>query len=308
MKRIVLTLTDAEISSRIDLFVAERVGITRSASQKLLENGDVTVNNESVAKNYKLRLSDTVTVVLPDPEQLDTAAEEIGLDIVYEDASLVIVSKPKGMVVHPAAGNQSGTLVNALLHHCGDSLSGINGVIRPGIVHRIDKDTSGLLVVAKTDTAHVSLAEQIKSHTLERKYHTIVIGNIKDDSSVIDAPIARHRTDRKKMAIMPDGRNAVTHYKVLERYDTHQQKYTYLELKLETGRTHQIRVHMASTGHPVLGDAVYGKPYNMLDGQCLHAKTLGIIHPVSGEYMMFDSELPEYFQAVLDKLRRQSNE
>ena len=308
MKRIVLTLNDAEISSRIDLFVAERVGITRSASQKLLENGGVTVNDEPVAKNYKLRASDVVTVILPDPAQLDTEAEEIGLDIVYEDSSLVIVNKPKGMVVHPAAGNHSGTLVNALLHHCGDSLSGINGVIRPGIVHRIDKDTSGLLVIAKTDKAHVSLAEQIKSHTLERKYHTIVIGNIKDDSGVIDAPIARHRTDRKKMAIMPDGRNAVTHYKVLERYDTNQQKYTYLELKLETGRTHQIRVHMASIGHPVLGDAVYGKPYHMVDGQCLHAKTLGIIHPVSGEYMMFDSELPEYFQAVSDKLRKLNNE
>jgi pseudouridine synthase, RluA family len=307
MKRIVLTLNEAEVSSRIDLFVAERVSITRSASQKLLENGGVTVNNEVVSKNYKLRLSDTVTVTLPEPEKLDTTAEDIELDIVYEDDSIVIVNKPKGMVVHPAAGNYTGTLVNALLHHCGDSLSGINGVIRPGIVHRIDKDTSGLLAVAKTDIAHVSLAEQIKSHTLERKYHTIVVGNIKTDIGVIDAPIARHRTDRKKMAIMPDGRNAVTHYKVLERFDS-KQRYTYLELKLETGRTHQIRVHMASTGHPVLGDAVYGKPFETLDGQCLHAKTLGIIHPVSGEYMVFDTELPPYFEAVLNKMRKINNE
>ena len=305
MKRIVLTLNETEVSSRIDLFVAERVGITRSASQKLLDNGGVTVNDKPVAKNYKLRASDVVTVVLPDPETMDTSAEEIALDIVYEDDSIIIVNKPKGMVVHPAAGNHTGTLVNALLHHCGDTLSGINGVIRPGIVHRIDKDTSGLLAVAKTDIAHVSLAEQIKSHTLERKYHTIVIGSIKDDSGVIDAPIARHHTDRKKMAITTGGRNAVTYYNVLERYDN---KFTYLELKLGTGRTHQIRVHMASTGHPVLGDAVYGKPYNMTEGQCLHAKTLGIIHPVSGEYMVFDSELPEYFQAILNKFRKKNNE
>jgi len=305
MKRIVLTLNETEVSSRIDLFVAERVGITRSASQKLLDNGGVTVGDKPVAKNYKLRASDVVTVVLPDPETMDTAAEEIALDIVYEDDSIIIVNKPKGMVVHPAAGNHTGTLVNALLHHCGDSLSGINGVIRPGIVHRIDKDTSGLLVVAKTDIAHISLAEQIKAHTLERKYHTVVIGNIKDDSGVIDAAIARHHTDRKKMAVTAGGRNAVTYYNVLERYDN---KSTYLELKLATGRTHQIRVHMASTGHPVLGDTVYGKPHHMVDGQCLHAKTLGIIHPVSGEYMVFDSELPPYFQAVLIKMRKINNE
>lgn len=302
MKKILLTPTITEVSERIDLFIAGRVEITRSASQKLLENGFVTINDVPVSKNYKLRDNDIVSVMLPDPEPLNTVAENIDVEIVYEDESIIIVNKPKGMVVHPAAGNQSGTLVNALLHHCGESLSGINGIIRPGIVHRIDKDTSGLLAVAKSNNAHVSLAEQIKSHTLERKYHAIVIGNIKDDTGTINAPISRHKTDRKKMAVVSGGREAITHYKVLERFDG---KFTYLELQLETGRTHQIRVHMMSTGHPILGDTVYGKPHNMVDGQCLHAKTLGVIHPVTGIYMRFDSELPDYFRLILDKLRKQ---
>lgn len=305
MKKISLTPNEAEIGIRIDVFVAERVDITRSASQKLLENGNVTVGDTPISKNYKLRSGDIINVILNKPEPLDTSAEEIPLDILYEDSSFVIVNKRKGMVVHPAAGNYTGTLVNALLYHCGDSLSGINGVIRPGIVHRIDKDTSGLLVVAKTDIAHVKLAEQIKNHTLERKYHTIVTGNIKSDDGVINAPISRHRTDRKKMAVISNGRNAVTHYKVLERFDN---KFTYLEVQLETGRTHQIRVHMAHNGHPVLGDTVYGKPHHMVDGQCLHAKTLGIKHPVTGEYMIFDSELPDYFKAILEKLRKVYND
>jgi len=228
--------------------------------------------------------------------------QDIELDIVYEDSDLLVVNKPKGMVVHPAAGNLDGTLVNALLFHCGESLSGINGVIRPGIVHRIDKDTSGLLVVAKNDSAHVSLAEQIKSHTFDRFYEAIICGRLKEREGKIDAPIGRHPKDRKKMAIVQDGRNAVTHYEVIAEYNG----FSHVKFKLETGRTHQIRVHMSSIGHPIVGDTVYGARDKFgLEGQCLHAKTISFVHPKTNEFMSFDSELPDYFTKTLDKLRRQ---
>lgn len=280
---------------RIDKFLAERVDLTRSALQKLIENGMVTISGKPINKNHIIKTGDIIYVNIPEPEFSSIEPEDISLNIIYEDSAIIVVNKQKGMVVHPAPGNYSGTLVNALLYHCGGSLSGINGVIRPGIVHRIDKDTSGLLIVAKTDAAHVNLALQIQAHTFERIYHAVVIGNLKNDSGTINAPIGRHKTDRKKMAVTTDGRSAVTHYKVIERFN----KFTYVELKLETGRTHQIRVHMASVGHPVLGDTVYGTASNMVSGQCLHAKTLGIKHPETDEYMVFDSELPEYFMKIL---------
>lgn len=303
-------IINEEAGNRLDKFLAERGELTRSASQKLIEKGFVTVNGESACKNYILKINDIVDIIFPELEPLKAESENIPIDIVYEDDSLIVVNKPKGMTVHPAAGNYSGTLVNALLYHCKSTLSGINGVIRPGIVHRIDKDTSGLLVVAKNDFAHIKLAEQIKNHSLDRKYHAVVTGNIKVSEGVVDKPIGRHPNDRKKMAVVSNGRNAVTNYKLIENFDN---KFSYIELKLETGRTHQIRVHMAALGHHVLGDTVYGtgvsnkfeaQNADILNGQCLHAKTLGIIHPLSGEYMVFDSELPEYFNIILDKLRR----
>lgn len=305
-----MKIEDAEIGKRLDVYVAEREEISRSASQKWIENGLVTVNGKEAVKNYRLRAGDEVECDIPEPVPLDAEPENIPLDIVYEDDSFLIVNKPKGMVVHPAPGNYTGTLVNALLWHCGGSLSGINGVIRPGIVHRIDKDTSGLLAVAKNDTAHESLAAQIASHEFERCYQAIVCGNPKEDSGRIDAPIFRHPVDRKKMAIVPGGREAATNYRVLERFDG----AAYAEFRLETGRTHQIRVHCEHIGHPVLGDPVYGglktklgQQYaSVLQGQCLHAKTISFRHPVSGELMRFDSGLPEYFEYVLNKLRNKS--
>ena len=290
---------------RLDAFLCEAAGVTRSFAQKLIEDGKVQVDGVSRAKNYRLTEAQTVSFEMPEPVALDTPAQDIPLDIVYEDADIIVVNKPKGMVVHPAAGNPDGTLVNALLYHCKGSLSGINGVMRPGIVHRIDKDTSGLLMVAKNDTAHLFLAGQIKDHSFERVYETIVIGNIKDDSGTVNAPIARHPVQRKKMAVVQGGREAVTHYEVVKRYNG----YTHLRVKLETGRTHQIRVHMSHIGHPVLGDTVYGGRGNkfekdnreLLCGQCLHARELGFIHP-GGEKMYFTSPLPEYFTAILKKL------
>lgn len=276
--------------------------MTRSAAQKLIANGDVVVNDEVVSKNYKVKSGDIVKVTIPDPVLLDVKPENIPLDIVYEDDDLLVVNKPKGMVVHPAPGNADGTLVNALMYHCSGSLSGINGVIRPGIVHRIDKDTSGLLIVAKNDAAHLGLAEQIKEHSFTRCYRAVVHGNIKDDEGTIDAPIGRNPKDRKKMAVTTaNSRNAVTHYKVLERFGS----FTYIECKLETGRTHQIRVHMAYKGHPVAGDPVYG-PKNTpteMNGQCLHAGLIGFIHPRTGEYLEFEAPLPDYFEKFLKKLR-----
>lgn len=289
---------------RIDKFLSSKLSdISRSYIHKLIEDGNITINQNSVNKKYKLSENDTINVKIPKPQELKVVAENIPLDIVYEDNDLLIVNKPKDMVVHPAPGNYSGTLVNALLYHCKNSLSGINGIIRPGIVHRIDKDTSGLLIVAKNDTSHKELAEQIKNHSFTREYEAVVYGNLKEDTGTINANIARHKTDRKKMAVVPFlGRNAVTHYTVLKRYGN----FTHIKLKLETGRTHQIRVHMSYIGHPVVGDEVYANPKNnpfkFLKGQCLHAKTIGFIHPTTKEYMEFTSPLPEYFQKILNKL------
>ena len=287
--------------TRADRYISDNIALTRSAVQSLMEKGFVLADGKPAAKNLKLRGGESLTVEIPEPEPMDAVPEDIPLDIVYEDADLLVVNKPKGMVVHPAHGNYTGTLVNALLHHCGNSLSGINGVIRPGIVHRIDKNTSGLLIVAKNDAAHLKLAEQIKVHSFTREYEAVVTGVMKEQSGTVDAPIGRHKTDRKKMCVTTENsRNAVTHYEVLKQHGG----YAHLRLRLETGRTHQIRVHMAYIGHPVMGDDVYGKPCKGLEGQCLHARKIGFIHPSTGQYMEFSSELPEYFQAVLRKLEK----
>ena len=289
-------------SDRIDKIIPTLyTGLSRSSAQQLIEEGMILVNGAVCNKKTVVKRGDEIEITLPEPTVLSVDAEDIPLDIVYEDEHLLVVNKPKGMVVHPAAGNYNGTLVNALMHHCGDSLSGINGVIRPGIVHRIDKDTSGLLVVAKTDTAHRGLAEQIKEHSFTRIYNTVVVGNIKDDSGTINAPIGRHPKDRKKQAVTDkNSKNAVTHYEVLERFNG----FTYLKVTLETGRTHQIRVHMAYRGNPVAGDVVYGNPKKTygLDGQCLNASTIGFIHPVTGKYLEFTTELPEYFKDFLRRI------
>ncbi|HQL98991.1 MAG TPA: RluA family pseudouridine synthase [Ruminococcus flavefaciens] len=299
---ITLNVSDSDKGVRIDKFISDNVEeLTRSAVQGLMEKGKILVSGKSVSKNYKLRDGDTVEVEIPEPEPMDALPEDIPLDIVYEDSDLLVVNKPKGMVVHPAHGNHSGTLVNALLHHCGDSLSGINGVIRPGIVHRIDKNTSGLLIVAKNDAAHLHLAEQIKVHSFTREYEAVASGYFKEIEGTIDAPIGRHKTDRKKMCVTTENsRNAVTHYSVIRQYGG----YAHVRLRLETGRTHQIRVHLAYIGHPVLGDDVYGKAYKGIEGQCLHARKIGFIHPATGEYMKFTSELPDYFVSILNKLEK----
>lgn len=298
--RIVLKAAPENNGVRIDKYISDNIAdVTRSAVQALISEGGVLVGGKSVAKNYKLRSGDVVEVVIPEPQPLDTLPEDIPLDIVYEDSDLLVVNKPKGMVVHPAHGNYTGTLVNALLFHCGDSLSGINGVIRPGIVHRIDKNTSGLLIVAKNDKSHVKLAEQIKEHSFTREYEAIAVGCFKEREGTIDAPIGRHHTDRKKMCVTSENsKNAVTHYSVIRQYGG----FAHVRLRLETGRTHQIRVHLSYIGHSVLGDDVYGKPYKGMDGQCLHARKIGFIHPSTGEYMEFTSELPDYFASVLNKL------
>ncbi len=300
--RLEWTAEAAAAGSRLDAFLAGQMEKTRSSVQKLIEEGNVRVNGSPAGKNTRLREGDRVEAVEPPPEVLDVTPQNIPLDIVYEDGDLLVVNKPKGMVVHPAPGNPDGTLVNALLYHCGGSLSGINGVIRPGIVHRIDKDTSGLLIVAKNDRAHQSLAEQIAVHSFTRIYNAVVYGNLKTEEGTISAPLGRHPADRKRMAVLsPGGREAVTHYRVLERFSG----FTLVECRLETGRTHQIRVHMAHIGHPVAGDPVYGpkKCITELHGQCLHARVIGFVHPATGEYLEFDSGLPPYFQQFLSKLR-----
>lgn len=288
---------------RLDVFLSNQLeDKSRSYIQNLIEEGNVKINGALKKSNYKLRINDEVEITIPEPIGLNIEPENIPLDIVYEDADVIVVNKPQGMVVHPAAGVYNGTLVNALLNHCKD-LSGINGVARPGIVHRIDKDTSGILVVAKNDNAHNKLAEQFKDHSMTRSYVALVEGILKNDEGTIDAPLGRHPVERVKIAVIKDGRRAVTHYKVLERL----KNTTLVECSLETGRTHQIRVHMAHIGHPLVGDPVYGykKQRFNLDGQMLHAKKLGFIHPKSGEYIEFQSELPDYFVRVLNILRNE---
>ncbi len=308
-----LVATEADIGKRADAFIAEKSELTRSAAVRLMESGDVSLDgaeNAKLEKKYKICKGDVLIVRLPDPEVCEALPENIPIDIVYEDEDIIVVNKPEGMVVHPAAGNPSGTLVNALLYHCGNRLSGIGGVIRPGIVHRIDKDTGGLLVVAKNDSAHLFLSEEIKHHRVERIYHAIVRGNFKEDSGTVDAPIGRHPVDRKKMAVIRDtehrSREAVTHWRVLERFG----QFTHIECRLETGRTHQIRVHMSSIGHPLMGDTVYGgggTPFEarhkaLICGQCLFASKLILTHPTTKEKMEFFVELPDNFKKLLSIL------
>ncbi len=298
MDEIIIYAEGDTVYKRIDVVVCQKVeNVSRSFSHKLIKEGFITVNDKRVDKNYRLKYEDVIRIFLDDPQPLKILPENIPLDIVYEDDDLLVVNKEKGIVVHPAPGNYTSTLVNALLNHCGDSLSGINGVIRPGIVHRIDKDTSGLLIVAKNDFSHNLLAAQIKEHSFRREYEAIVHGNVSRDSGTIDAPIGRNSIDRKKMCVTDKcSKRAITYYKVIKRYE----KYTHVRLKLETGRTHQIRVHMSYIGHPLVGDTVYGpgknKNFNLFQGQCLHARVIGFIHPQSNEYLEFVSDLPRYFK------------
>lgn len=303
MNEILYTVDGLDGELRADKWICEQNGdITRSALQKLIADGGVTVNGKAISKSsVKLKNGDEVCINVPEPVELDVKAQNLPIEIVYEDNDLLVVNKPKGMVVHPAAGNYDGTLVNALLYHCNGRLSSINGVIRPGIVHRIDKNTSGLLIVAKTDKAHLGLAEQIKAHTFTREYQAVVCGRLKEPNGIIEAPIGRHPVDRKKMCVTEkNSKPAKTEYTVIDEYNG----YSLVKLKLFTGRTHQIRVHMSYIGHPVFGDDVYGKPSKLCEGQCLHAKKIGFVHPIDGKYYEFDSELPEYFVGVINKLRK----
>lgn len=287
---------------RIDkwLTLQDEVDLTRSAVAKLIEGGNVLINSKTAQKSAKLSIGDRVIIEIPDPVDLKVEAQDIPIEIVYEDDDVVIVNKPQGMVVHPAAGNPDGTLVNALLYKCQGKLSSINGVIRPGIVHRIDKNTSGLLIVCKNDKAHLHVSEQIKAHTFTREYEAICVGRFKDKSGTVNAPIGRDKVDRKRMCVTPtNSKEAITHYEVLEELGN----YSYMRFKLETGRTHQIRVHCAYLGHPILGDDVYGKPYKGCKGQTLHARKIGFTHPSTGEYLEFTSDLPDYFKKLLNSLR-----
>lgn len=304
MDKIIFRVEKENAGIRIDKYLSDNMeDISRSYLQKLLKEKSITVNEKEIKANYKVQEGDVVSVSVPEPEKPDILPEEIPLDILYEDDSLMVVNKPKDMVVHPSTGHLSGTLVNAVLFHCKGNLSGINGIMRPGIVHRIDKDTTGALLICKTDTCHRILAEQLKVHSITRKYRAVVQGNLKDDEGTIEGPVGRHPADRKKMAInYKNGKEAVTHYRVLERFGN----ATYIECQLETGRTHQIRVHMASIGHPLLGDTTYGSsknPYH-LQGQALHAMVIGFLHPVTNTYMEFTAPLPEYFLKLLEKLRK----
>ena len=296
------TLTADRDGERMDAFLARSLpDLTRSAAQRLLERGEVTWNGKAVRKNDRTCVGQELEVALPEPEPVEIVPQDIPLDVVYEDGDVIVVNKPVGLVVHPAPGHPDGTLVNALLYHCGTSLSGINGELRPGIVHRIDRDTSGLIIAAKNDRAHLALAEQLQDHTLARVYEAVAVGGFREDTGTVDAPIGRHPVDRKKMAIdRQHGRPAVTHWAVLGRYPG----YTHLECRLETGRTHQIRVHMASIGHPLLGDTVYGakKPWHGLAGQCLHARRLKFIHPSTGQPVELECPLPDWFERVLRQI------
>ena len=304
MEYVTFAAEKEDVGTRIDLFLAENMeNLSRSGVQKLIEEGGITLNGGKTKANYKLREKDVIDVEIPDVKEVEILPEDIPLDILYEDDDVIVVNKPQGMVVHPAPGHMSGTLVNALMYHCGDSLSGINGEKRPGIVHRIDKDTSGVLMIAKNDAAHQSLAAQLAEHSITRKYNAVVYNGFQEDEGTVDKPIGRNPQDRKKMAVTEKhSRHAVTHYRVIERME----KFTLIEAQLETGRTHQIRVHMTYIGHPLLGDPVYG-PKNQpikLEGQALHARVLGFLHPRSGEYMEFEAPLPPYFEALLERLRK----
>ena len=304
-----ITATERDEGRRVDAVIADNSEYSRSRIQKLIEEGLVFIEGKAASKSAKVRKGDKITFDEPKPEPMEAQPEDIPLDIIYEDGDIIVINKPKGIVVHPAAGNRNGTLVNALLHHCGDTLSGIGGVVRPGIVHRIDKMTSGLLVVAKNDAAHISLSEQIKAHTAHRDYHAIAVGSV--DDMTVDKPIGRHPTDRKKMTVTEkNSKPAITHVRALEHFTG----ATYIECALETGRTHQIRVHLSNAGHPILGDDVYGGVKNPimkrvgagLEGQCLHAKRLTLTHPKTGELMTFECPLPDYFEKILELLRGQN--
>ena len=301
MEKMILVVDEKNIDKRLDLFITDNIeGKSRSYVQGLIDEKNVTVNGKVKKSNYKLKLNDEIEIEIPEPIELKVEKENIPIDIVYEDNDVIIVNKDKDMVVHPAPGNYTGTLVNALMYHCND-LSGINGVLRPGIVHRIDKDTSGILVIAKNDNSHNELAKQFKDHSITRTYYALVEGKLKRDTGSIDAPIGRHPVDRIKMAVVKDGKRAVTHYEVIEKFN----HYTLVKCNLETGRTHQIRVHMAHIGHPLVGDEIYGfkKQKFKLQGQVLHAKDLGFIHPTTKEYVEFSSKLPIYFENLLNNLR-----
>ena len=302
MQTLKINAAEENKGERLDKFIADNSDISRSYAAKLCEDGLVLCGEKQLLKKYKILGTEEITINVPEPEEHSIEPENIPLNIVYEDSDVIVVNKPQGLCVHPAPGNERGTLVNGLVYHCGDELSAINGVIRPGIVHRIDKDTSGLLIVAKNNEAHLKLSEQLKERKAMRKYVALVNGNIKEDSGTINKPIGRNPSDRKKMAVVFGGREAVTHFNVLERFG----QYTLVECILETGRTHQIRVHMASIGHSIVGDPLYGikKEKFNLNGQLLHAKTIGFVHPRAGEMMEFTSDIPEYFENVLEKLRK----
>ena len=303
-----MKITEEYVRQRLDMYVSSVLDVTRSNAQMLIDEGNVTVNGKRESKSYKLRLGDEVEITEIEPRELDVEPENIPLNIVYEDDDIIVINKPSGMVVHPANGNETGTLVNALLYHCGSSLSGINGVIRPGIVHRIDKDTSGLLVVAKNDESHVYLSSLLKDHGIKRTYYAVIIGHMREQRGTIDAPIARHPVDRKKMAVVAGGKEAITHYEVIKEFNG----YSLLKLNLETGRTHQIRVHLSYKGHPIIGDTVYGggkTPFekankSLLDGQALHAKELSFPHPRTKEIMHLECDFPDNFKALIERLEK----
>ena len=303
MEPILLRASEESKNQRLDAFLASSLdGLTRSQATRLIESGEVAVNGRAVSKSYKLAGGEDIAVTLPEPEPVEAVPQDIPLDVVYEDADVIVVNKPSGMVVHPAPGHPDGTLVNALLYHCAGTLSGVGGALRPGIVHRIDRDTSGLIIAAKNDAAHQYLSAQLADHTLARTYECIVVGKLREDRGTVDAPIARHPTDRKRMAVVAGGREAVTHWEVIARYPG----YTHVRCRLETGRTHQIRVHMAYIGHPILGDTVYGakKEVPGLTGQCLHAVGLRFLHPRTHEVVELSCPLPDEFTRMLQKIRR----